>query len=338
MRDGLMLEMNKNILKYPYNDDIRYVEGEDLTFHNAIVPDMELTTELNCVCETLPTELAPKLIYKEIPFKKGNMEVFKSYVEYIPIFLDINLIHTFSEKGEVRINYNDGSDRKTAFKLINNTYDGVAFYGTNNTLVIPVSIYNLAVETGKPISCLCAVYNYNKCSVKYQCFDSCNDREIPELNFKYIPNTIKYAELEEEKYGTIQGKDGNTYTYLFKNIPFEYYSRCIHIDSRTLAYNFDKGYFIGHSNANQTKLNHLCYDVAKNGLKKCIQLKLLPDGSSVLYFSNKRQLVAQYLGVPSIPMVVILDNQEMPLYLSSYKPNIDCKDIANKLFNPYFLF
>lgn len=335
MKKNSMLKVTKKLLEYHYNDDIKYEEGDKLDKHKAEFPDMELTTELNCICEYLPTKLSPKLIYKETKFNKGGLSPYKSYVEYIPLTLTKEILDEFS--GHIAINYNNNTDKDVAERLSQDTYDGLAFYGTTGTLALPQSMEKYIKDYGK-LDCICAVYNYNLSPIKYPCFKNCKENiKIPDLNFKYIPETIKYAVLEEEEYGTLQGNKGK-YTYLFKNLPLEYYSKYIHIDSRTLAYSVEDDYFIGHSNSNQTKLNHLCYDVACNGLKKPIQLKLLEDGSSILYFSNKRQLMAQYLGVPSIPAIIILDNNKIPDYLCCYKPNFDCRDLANRLFNPYFLF
>ena len=325
-----MLEPSLELFSKPYNDNLKYIEGEigskDYTYN------IGLLSPLNEVCENL-AQTAPIIFYEDIPFNKGNLSIFKSWCQNLTLDLTMK---DFDDFQNVELSEDDPDDEPTALKLVNNTYDGVSYYSIYDTLQVPRSIYHYIEKHGH-LTCQVTLYNYDRRIVDHKIFNQAlTTCQIPELDFKYIPETIKYSKIGEHRTGHIRGKDGVLYFYYYFNLPKEYYTKCINIDCRTCCYNVNKGYFVGHSNTNQTKLNHLCYDIANNGLKSVIQIKLLNNGNSMVYFANKREFMAHYLGYPTLPAVVIMDGWNLPLYKNLWKLESHA-ELANQLFNPYFL-
>lgn len=325
-----MLEPSLELFSKPYNDNLKYIEGEigskDYTYN------IGLLSPLNEVCENL-AQTAPTIFYEDIPFNKGDLSIFKSWCQNLTLDLTMK---DFEDFQNVVLSEDDPDDDPTALKLINNTYDGVSYYSIHDVLQVPRSIYHYIEKHGH-LTCQVTLYNYDRRIIDHKIFkQALTTCQIPELDFKYIPETIKYGKIGEHRTGNLRGTDGVMYFYYYFNLPKEYYTKCINIDCRTCCYNVNKGYFVGHSNTNQTKLNHLCYDIANNGLKSVIQIKLLNDGNSMVYFANKREFMAHYLGYPTLPAVVIMDGWNLPLYKNLWKLESHA-ELANQLFNPYFL-
>ena len=323
----LMLKATKSLFeKNRYNDDIEYLKTDDFNYKSGIkCPG----TVVNIRTEKIAEEDL-EFIKEFIDYEKADLSHLTGTVEEIEMEVNSSFLSKFEN---VAVNENDRDDKETAIKLAQASYDGVRYYCKTNLLVIPQCIKSYVAKGGNPnLTCKISVYNYKYCNEEKRKVFNCQDIKTPTLKFTAIPKKLAYVKIKEPKYKII---DGDT-KVLYTNLPTEYY-RQICVDNETLAYNINKECFIGHSNSNETKINHLCYDIAVNGFQKVIQLKLLDGGKLVPYFSNKRVLIGEYLNLPSIPVAVILDSHSYSKDLLYFESG-DVKDLANKYLNPYFLF
>lgn len=315
-----MLKPSKELFeKYRYNDDIEYLVGDDFNYKS----DIEYpNTSINKLVESVAKEEIP-FEYEEIDYEKADLSHLTGTVEEVYININEEFLSRFSE---VHIAYTDSL--MEIRKLKDASYDGISYYCKSDSLLIPSCIKDYILS--RELKCKVSIYNYAFCKENLRGLFNCQIIDIPELKFIDIPKRIKYAKLKENKY--IANKDSSI---LYLNLPREYY-RKICCDNETLAYNINKQCFIGHSNCNQTKLNHLCYDIAKNGFQKIIQLKLLEDGRLMPYFSNKRVLMAEYLNLPTIPAAIVLDSYK--IWQNFYYDSGNVRNFARKYLEPYFIF
>lgn len=309
----------------PYNDDIEYLKTDDLSYHsNTPYPD----NKENIQVETLAKKWLPmrqEIVDFEGP---GDLSHFSGIVQEINKNINKNFLSHFGSIIE------DQNDSNLPISVLKNlSYDGIRYYCKTDTLVVPQVLLNYIQNSENGIRCKISVYNYKYCRKDLKNILRCKKIKEQKLEFKFIPEKIKYSILEE----TIYLKDPcNGLFSLYTNLPREYY-RKICLDNETLAYNVNKQCFIGHSNCNQTKINHLCYDVAKNGFQKVIQLRLMPDGRLMPYFSNKRVLIAEYLNFPSIPVVIICNSFDYIPENFLYYNSGEVKELADKYLKPYFI-
>ena len=318
-----MLKPTKELFeKYKYNDDIEYLIGDDFNYESPIFcPNTKLNRQVEEIAKR-----SLRIFYTSIDYNKADLSHLTGSVQERYINIDKDWLNQFTF---VRIDINDKYSKKEALRLKDRSYDGIRYYCKTDILLIPEVLYKYIKKN--PTRCKVSIYNYKFCPEEYKTIFNCQEVTPPELKFKHIPNKLKYARLEKNTY--VREKE---YSVLYTNLPREYY-RKICVDNETLAYNTSKKCFIGHSDCNQTKLNHLCYDVATNGFKKIIQLKLLSDGRLTPYCSNKRLLIGEYLNLPSIPVAIISDIFSYPEYLLYYNSG-SVKELAQKYLSPYFLF
>lgn len=311
---------------FPYNDDIEYLITDNLEYHSDIpYPNVEENKQVE---ELAQREL--DMEYETIDFKQpGDLSHFSGVVEEVFIDFDSEVLENFENV------FKDISDPDLSVQSLKNlSYDGIRYYCKTDTLVVPSVLLDYVNSNRVINKCKISVYNYKYCKQEIKDLIKCKTIEEPKLEFQFIPKEIKYAKIKEPVY--TEDLENNVRA-LYMNLPREYY-RKICLDNETLAYNINKECFIGHSNCNQTKLNHLCYDVAKNGFKKVIQLRLLEDGKLVPYFSNKRVLIAEYLDLPTIPVVIISNAfSYSPDRILYYDSGI-VRDLANKYLAPHFIF
>lgn len=311
----------------PYDDSSTYLVGvktlslakENKSGSPSIIE--YCTTDSNC----------PEIDRVEMEFTKGmDLRQYSGTAEVI----DLRLTKEFTENNTDKIIW-DSSDMNTnsnAVILSKDSYDGVKYFSKTDTFSIPTSMRTYLLKHTY-IDVKCIVYNYSEKVTDRDIFSNCqNIKDLPKLDFKYIPKNIVYSRFKEKKY--IFNQENNT-SLLYINLPYEYYSK-LTIDNEFLAYNINEGYYVGHSNCCESKMNHLCYDIAKNGILKPIQFFLGSKGSITPAWSNKRILSALYLGLPEIPAVIISNNNGIdPRIL--YKSGGDCTEMLNKYLSPYFI-
>lgn len=323
------LEITPELLSsYKYNDDIAYINGDNFAY-KADIPFEN--TELNKYIEQLSSEeFSPVLTTKETKKEEGDLSHIAGFVQYVERDICLKDLERFEN---LILDKNEPDTSENARKLLYNPYDGIRYYAKTNTLIVPECILSIL-----PARCLVACYNLEAADSIYYWFNPClKNYLVPKLEFVGIPETIKYSVFEEKKCIEKETPFGKAQC-LYLNLPYEYYSKACCVDNETLAYSFNDRYFIGHSNCNESKLNHLCYDIAVNDFKKPLQFKLLDNGRIMPYMSNKRFLMALYLKLPYIPAVVCLDS--VSFYEEEknwYSPKEDVSKIANELFAPYFI-
>lgn len=292
----------KNDIKY--NDDLKYVDGDDIfkptidkshksSYHDKI-------SYINYVVDNLGENNNYKLITKS--FEKNyhvDLKPITSLVTHKIIKMNFVSLCDFN----VRI-----IDNNDVLDVKDDRYDSINYYGTSDILEVPKIIYDKLKE-GNELEINMALYNMDKCIKHHDMFK--NDKKInrPNLILEYIPKKINYSFLDKEFNGVIKSelKEYDDFYYQYRNLSREEYNK-IMLDCQTLAYDVDEKFFYGHSNSNQTKINVLCKDIANDGLKKVIQLRLFDNGKMVSYFSNKRLLIAKYLDLPMIPCCIIYNN------------------------------
>ena len=320
-----MLKMTREMFDLPFNDNIRYEEGDDI---NNRTEDHIPNDPVNQALQKLYAE-SPKLIQKPFEFTgKGNMEKYA-----INRFRCYYLAHKILiSKQEHYIKGGDDSEEE-ALRLMHNEYDGLSYFWHNpskrrkNMWWIPSAIQKY-------------MENHPNEDIPYTVYsvaDIYNDspRFYKPIEFPTLPEKMQYSIFEEEKFGRINTPEGQ-WTYLCKNIPYSDYSRMINIDARTLSYDRGLGTYLGHSGDNYAKMSHLCYSIAKNGLPLPVAAQLNGDGTLTLYASNKKQMMAQYLKCPEIPMLIIQGPIQVNPNLIGHAA-MPGKARANRLFNPYFM-
>lgn len=320
----LMLEPTKALFeKHKYNDDIEYLKSDDFSYKSEIEhPD----TVINEMVEGVAKEHLD-FEYEMIDYKKADLSHLTGTVEEVELEITTDFFKNFAN---VEIDENDPITEENRIKLSQASYDGIRYYCKTDLLIVPQAIKSYIFKNNT-LKCKVSVYNYKYCQEGKKKIFKCKDIKVPELKFTAIPKKINYAKLKKPLYKILP----NGASVLYTNIPREYYTK-ICVDNETLAYNINKECFVGHSNCNQTKINHLCYDVAKNGFQKVIQLKLLDGGRLVPYFSNKRVLIGEYLNYPTLPVAIVLDMYSYPKNLLFYESE-DMTSVANLCLEPYFI-
>lgn len=309
-----MLKLTDEILELPFNDNIRYEEGDDVAKRT---PDKIPNDPLNVALQLLYKE-APKLKTKSYKSKDfGNMTPYKTKIVFEECTLTRNFLESKKENLQVIPGDNSEEEAKTLSKEY---YDGVNFFSNSQTIRIPSSILEY-IEKYKSMEVCSASYNY--------------DKNVKEFSVEKLPEKRVYSFFGEEKFGRITTAEGQ-WTYLCKDIPYKFYSKNINIDARTLAYDEENDTFYGHSGDNFAKMSHLCYDIAKNGLPIPVAALFNNNGTLTLYGSNKKQMLAQYLKCPTIPMIIISGPIGVSDYLLNYKPEGNVNEL-NELINPYFM-
>lgn len=309
-----MLKLTDEILKLPFNDNIRYEEGDDVS--------KQIESKVN----NDSLSIALQALYKEAPALKTKANKAKGFDELIPyktevIFEDnYELTREYLDRNMDRlyILYDNNSEEE-AIRLSKDFYDGVIFFADTNKIKIPSCILEY-VNKHKSMKICRSIYKYNP--------------DVKEFSVAKLPEKKVYSYFGEEKYGNITTGEGQWF-YLCKDIPYKYYSKNLNIDARTLAYNKDDKTFIGHSGDNYAKMSHLCYELARSGLPIPVAAYLNQNGTLTLYGSNKKQMLAQYLKCPTIPMIIISGPINSNPFLN-YTPKGDVKAL-NELVNPYFM-
>jgi hypothetical protein len=102
-----------------------------------------------------------------------------------------------------------------------------------------------------------------------------------------------------------QYKNMGSIYYVYLNVPYEIYHNCVARKIQQIYYNIDLECFFS-EDKNQTALNVLAYDIAKNGFKKPIIMKLHEE-----YWltpeSAPRLLIADYFKLETIPCMIYYD-------------------------------
>lgn len=310
----------------PYNDSSTYLVDTKATRKPAQATPPSF---VNVIEDCTSYEFCPKMKLKKMKLgKKFDLRKYAGVAEVI----DFRLKKAFLEKNYENIIW-DNSDLNTgdnAVLLSKDCYDGVKYFAKADTLSIPVSIKSY-LSNHDYIDVKCIVYNYPEKKVDREEFSSCQNKiEMPPLSFKGLPEEINYNVFESSYYHF-----GSNDSLLYINLPLEYYSK-IKVDNEFLAYNVNEGYYVGHSNCCEAKMNHLCYDVAKNGIQKPVQFFLSDKGCLVPAWSNKRILSALYLQLPEIPAIIISNSIRVDPR-TIYKESGDCTELLNKYLSPYFI-
>jgi len=310
-----MLEPSLELFSRPYNDDSDYSDLRLLdSKSNVICPDVET----NKILEMIKDNPDIPIIYKDEIDIENFSEVTSISTEVSSTY--VTLDREFLNNHNYFLNRSDDDLESTALRLKDEYYDGISHFINNGReiYVIPISIFRYL--STKPLNCRVSHY------VRF--------KNAPKLDFQLIPKKIKYIYLTEKKFITYPSDHSGTFSVLYMNLPKEYYKEVL-VDFKTLAYDKDRSYYIAHSDSNQTKINHLTYDIATNGLQKVVQLKLLSGGRLTPYYSNKRFLALYYLNLPTIPVAIVLDSYKYPeeFLLESQK---DCSELAKKYLEPYF--
>lgn len=315
-----------------YQDDQRYFQQD--------IPeriDIEKPTgQINRIVDKLATIFpGDQMISNKISINKVKDPLPISTVQYAGITLTIDIVRQFKNIIELD---NDLLNDRAAQVLATTTVDGICYYGLTGTLAIPRSIVRY-LHNHSTIYAIFTIYDLDKVQNPMEIFRLLKPLpdNIPQLDFVGIPDRVAVNTLKETAYGMVMDDHQDLYHYLFVNLPYAYYKNCT-VDCEFLSYNLTEQYYQAHSDCNISKINHLAYDIATNGLQSAIQFKLLDDGNIIPYFSNKRYLIARYLQLPEIPAIIILDKHKFSQHNILYRPNTDLKDFANQLFAPYFTF
>jgi len=341
MHNALSLDILKEDIRY--NDDIEYDVGDDIyqpiverergNIEDELGENPSLPAYDRYIVEKLGlSEYSPKIITEDIPLETNDL----SYITSISTndYYDFNneILKDFQN---IKIFTEDPMDEETYNLLIHERYDGIRYYAQTDTLVIPAPIKK-HIDDGETVKAKVTLYNMDMATVKHQIFKYPSEQYIkPKVEFQYLPKTVKWSKLTEEKFGEFTYKDNPNFTttYLYKNMPREYLKQMVY-ETEVLTYDLtDKAYYC-HANANFTKASLLVKDCVENGLKRVIQLKLTPDGVLRPYYSNKRILSALYTNVPTIPVCIMMNTTYLGTYDLYYNPPVN-KDLINKLVNPH---
>lgn len=315
--------VTKKLLESRYDDNSTY-------YKNYKKPEIEQGIDVYNIdfLESLATsDECPEIEYEEIECSCPGIVHPKSNVQQIEFELTKEMLDGLEGKNLFICNQ-DAGILANAELLKDDFIDGVKYFAPTDTFVIPFAIKQFIEKNGKQKVHI-SIYNWDMRKIHRKEFSECTSVKLPKLKFKGFPKTIKMAKFKEKKY--IPNK-----FCLYINLPYEYYRNCV-TDSEYLAYNINAGYYIGHSGCNESKLNHLVYDIAVNGLQQPIQFKILQNGNVMPLASNKRVLAAEYLGLPYIPAIVLLDQSPDKSYSWFYESK-DVIDMANEMFAPYFIF
>lgn len=120
---------------------------------------------------------------------------------------------------------------------------------------------------------------------------------VPGFSLKYLPHAVKRAVISNPSQFVT---DDLKYCVSVTNMPYSIYSQFVTNVNGTLYYNPDYGYFS--EDKNQTAINVLAYDICMDGFKKPIVINKY-DGNFIVQ-SKTRFLIAQYLRLPTIPVVI----------------------------------
>ena len=320
-----MLKMTREMFDLPFNDNIRYEEGDDI---NNRTEDHIPNDPVNQALQKLYAE-APKLIQKPFEFT-GKGDTSKYAVTRLRTWYYAHKI--LISKQEHCIRGKDDSEEE-ALRLMKDEYDGLCFFQHN-----PSKRRKSMWWT--PLAIQKYMENHPDEHIPYTEYSTediwnASPRFYKPIKFPILPDKFQYSIFEEEKFGRITTPEGQ-WTYLCKNIPYSDYSKMINIDARTLSYDYKTETYIGHSGDNYVKMSHLCYSIAKNGLPLPVAAQLNGDGTLTLYTTNKKQMMAQYLKCPEIPMIIIQGPIQVNPNLIGHAA-MPGKARANRLFNPYFM-
>ena len=311
MKKMLPITILENNIKY--NDDIQYVDGDNIFEPTKDLSHTAYTNKINYINYIIDT-VAENNQYQPLIFKsfQKNYDVdtkpFTSTVYHK--IINLNAITLCCFKNIKIIYYNDN------IEIAQNRYDSVNYYAHTDFLEIPKSIYDY-IMSGNTIPTNIAIYNFHIPKDPNFLTDNIRIPNVPNLHFEYIPEKITYSTINKMITGQIKSNyDDSIFYYTFIDLPKSIYNQ-VYLDCQTLAFDTQENIFYGHSNANQTKLNVLCQDIAKNGLKKPIQLRLMNDNVIFPYFSNKRILMAKYLDLPSIPACIIYNQNQAKLDINN---------------------
>ena len=210
-------------------------------------------------------------IVEQLASKENCPDFKEGYVKIEPMDLtdlagysqdkEIDITPEFLSKFSIMLDDSDEDTEDNAIILAKNSYDGVRYFSRTKTLVVPISIINYIEKYGR-IKCGIKIYNYIKGdkSIKW-----CRQRSIDrKFRIEFLPKFAKYRIFKDEKY-LFTEINKQFVSVLYKNLPIDYVMKCT-VDNEFLCYDTDLREYIGHSNCNEFKLNHLCYDIAKNGL------------------------------------------------------------------------
>lgn len=235
--------------KVLYNDDIEYVEGDDIYNPTKDLSPETYTNPIEytgfIVDKLAKTEYyAPELEYEDIPLNVDHMKDISSQVSHIYVNFDNEVLKDFEN---ILIDKNDPNTQEYVDILKDMDYDGIAYYAHTDTLTVPQSIYSY-ITKGNTLNAKVSVYNINKAFKTHHIFDNVKTVEVPELEFKYIPNTIKYTKIKNPTgthvFAPMEYKFSDR-TVAYVNLPKSIYDKCL-IDCRSLSYDIEKGCYYGH--------------------------------------------------------------------------------------------
>lgn len=299
MTQMLTSEILKQNIKY--NDDIEYVAGDDIYAPTKDVCHSTYSNEeeyIGFIADKFANE-CPKLLFQEITFQSSNLEYMTSIVQHKNVLFDFLILEDF--KNVVITSYDTDISLD---ELCRDRYDSVNYYAMTDILEIPKKIKHF-LDLGYTLPINVAIYNYKYAQVKHSIFNDITPINCtPKIIFKYIPAKGKYSYFEKNSMLKITHSKYATYSCKYQNLENKDFKKII-TDCQTLAFDADEQIFYAHSNSNQTKVNVLCQDIAKEGLLKPIQMRLLKNDKMTPFLSNKRFLISCYLNLPKIPICII---------------------------------
>lgn len=161
-------------------------------------------------------------------------------------------------------------------------------------------------------------------------------REIP--HFRYLNNLksldINYSIFKEKVYRIIDCQNITVYC-LFLDLPYDFYKNLKDMDY-DIYYDFqEKEFYL--SGTKYTEYIDLINDIAENGIKDPLYMKIKSGNIVDLQSSHGKLMIAKMLQLPSIPVCLYFTANQTAPYENLF---LDCedKDLINRICNPYFKF
>lgn len=254
----------------------------------------------------------------EYPFQlsKSTINVETSSISHLisPVKFVNNVINHESFDSGITIfdDYEDAlftKSDKTVDELFLDKVDGLRYFADKDLLLIPAKIDkyledNLSVTKNAVIS----YYNLqpeNKWGLN-------TVTELPDIMPK--PASVKVTNVEKQYYV------GNGRVFLYADLPSNLYSSIV-IPEQAISFDVDTMSYITKTKNQQQLFNRINY-IAENGFDRPLRLLLNSNVAITLIDGDEEDfLIAHYLGLPSVPVVLIVADDLVRQYVVSQSNN-----------------
>ena len=298
-----------------FNSELEYVEGDDIwNFDDTEVENEKYAQNesyfQNEKFQYITYNNHPQISYLPFEFKKGNVGRFCSNAQIIRLSLNKKTIKQFKN-----LHLTNSVDS-----------DGVHYIANTDTFVIDKKSYK-ELRKGNTLFNV-TLYNMDSYKGDYELLK--NKFEVivtPSFNLQHIPGRGVISIIREKKFLEV---DGLKMVYL--NLPSELYDSIVPINTAAVYNNTEKEWTFEFKNS--TAFNFYTYDIAKNGFKKPVAMRLNKDFTLSCIASYNKVVIAHYLGLSSFPVCIYV-NLSQDRYEGEDLPTQGNKEGLRRLLEPY---